>query len=151
MPKDAPPIGLRHSLTMVVSERATVPGLATVFSNFVEMPPVLATMSMIGFVESTCLEALRPYLAPHQKTVGTHVDMSHSAATPVGLTVTAEVELVAVEGRTLRFKVLCRDDADVIGAGFHERAIVDGQKFLARVAAKAAQSSGAAKAAGKKG
>jgi fluoroacetyl-CoA thioesterase len=134
---DAPPIGLRHRMTLVVSERATVPGLATVFGNFSEMPPVLATMAMIGFVESTCLEALRPYLAPHQKTVGTHVDMSHVAATPVGFTVTAEVELVAVEGRKLRFKVECRDDADVIGAGFHERAIIDAEKFLARLEVKA--------------
>jgi fluoroacetyl-CoA thioesterase len=142
MPDAAPPIGLRHRLTMVVSERATVPGLATVFGNFSEMPPVLATMAMIGFVESTCLEALRPYLGPHQKTVGTHVDMSHSAATPVGLTVTAEVELIAVEGRKLRFKVECRDDADVIGAGFHERAIVEGAKFMARIDAKAAQKRG---------
>ena len=137
MSDPVPPIGLRHTMSMVVSGRATVPGLATVFGNFTEMPPVLATMAMIGFVESTCLEALRPYLAAHQKTVGTHVDMSHVAATPVGFTVTAEVELIAVEGRKLRFKVACRDDADVIGSGFHERAIIDAAKFMDRLEAKA--------------
>ena len=142
MSTQPPPVGLRHSMTMVVRERATVPGLATVFDNFIEMPPVLATMAMIGFVESTCLEALRPYLAPHQKTVGTHVDMSHLAATPVGHTVTAAVELIAVEGRKLRFKVEARDDDDVIGRGFHERAIIDAEKFLGRVAAKARTATG---------
>ena len=67
------------------------------------MPPVLATACMVGFVETTCMEALVPYLAPGQKTVGIHVDLSHVAATPVGMRVTARVELVAVEGRKLRF------------------------------------------------
>jgi fluoroacetyl-CoA thioesterase len=62
--------------------------------------------------------------------------MSHAAATPVGMRVTAEVELVAVEGRRLRFRVECRDEAEVIGSGFHERAVIDLPKFIARVEAK---------------
>ena len=71
--------------------------------------------------------------------MGTHVDVSHVAATPVGMTVVAEVELVEIQGRKLRFKVSCRDDVDVFSTGFHERAVIDYLKFTARVAEKAAK------------
>ncbi len=60
---------------------------------------------MIAFVEWTCVAALAPYLAPHQRTVGTRVEMTHSAATPIGMNVTAEIELIEINGRRLRFKV----------------------------------------------
>jgi fluoroacetyl-CoA thioesterase len=131
--------GLRHSHSIRVDAALTVPALSQEFAGFADMPPVFATALMVGFIEWTCLEALAPHLAPGERTVGTHVDVSHVAATPVGMTVTAEVELVAVDGRKLRFKVLCRDEADVIGEGFHDRAVVDHAKFMARIAAKAAR------------
>jgi fluoroacetyl-CoA thioesterase len=130
--------GLTHSRSLVVDASVTVPALPRLLGDMAEMPPVLATACMVGFVETTCIDALKPYLAAGQRTVGTHVDLSHVAATPVGMTVTARVELIAVEGRKLRFKVECRDDKDVIATGFHERAIIDHAKFLARLAAKAA-------------
>jgi fluoroacetyl-CoA thioesterase len=130
------PIGLRHSMTLAVDESLTVPSIACAF-DFRDMPPVFATAFMVAFIEATCIEALKPHLAAHQRTVGTHVDVSHIAATPVGMRVTADVELIAVEGRRLRFKVECRDDSEVIGAGFHDRAIIDAARFLARVEAKA--------------
>jgi fluoroacetyl-CoA thioesterase len=132
------PAGLSFEQSIRVTEALTVPGLGQAFAGFADMPPVFATAFMVGFMEWTCIEALKPYLEAGERTVGTHVDMSHVAATPVGFTVTAEVELIAVEGRKLRFKVVCRDETDVIGEGFHERAIVDNAKFLARLAAKAA-------------
>src|SRR5262245_45846168 len=100
------------------------------------MPPIFATAYLVGFVEATCVAALRPYLAPGQRTVGTHIDMSHSAATPVGMMVTAEVELVEVGERRLRFRVTCRDDAEVVGQGFHERFIIDFGRFMTRVEGK---------------
>jgi fluoroacetyl-CoA thioesterase len=128
--------GLRHAQAIIVSDALTVPAVSVAFTGFADMPPVFATTFMVGFVEWTCIEALRPYLAVHQRTVGTHVDLSHIAATPVGMEVTAEVELVAVEGRRLRFRVECRDSAEVIGRGFHERAIIDGDKFVERVRRK---------------
>jgi fluoroacetyl-CoA thioesterase len=134
---DGPPIGLKHLQTITVDAGFTVPEVSPAFPAFRDMPPVLATAYLVGFVEATCIEALRPYLADQQRTVGIHVDLSHSAATPIGIRVTAEVELVAVEGRRLRFRVECRDEAEVVGAGFHERAIIDAPKFLARVQAKA--------------
>ncbi|MBI3433826.1 MAG: thioesterase family protein [Proteobacteria bacterium] len=130
-------VGLRHRLSLRVEERLTVPTMSGAFSGFADMPPVFATAFMVGLIEWTCIEALRPFLAAHERSVGTHVDVSHVAATPVGMTVTAAVELVELRGRTLRFKVACRDDLDLIGEGFHERAIIDHGKFIKRVSSKA--------------
>jgi fluoroacetyl-CoA thioesterase len=128
--------GLRHSQSIMVDERLTVAAVSQAFTGFADMPPVFATAFLVGFVEWTCIEALRPFLAPQQRTVGVHVDLSHSAATPVGGTVTAEVELVSVEGPRLRFKILCRDDADVVSEGFHERYVVDATRFMRRLEGK---------------
>jgi fluoroacetyl-CoA thioesterase len=128
--------GLRHSRTFTVTEAVAVPAQALIFDPATEMPPVFATAQMIALVEWTCVAALAPYLAPHQRTLGTHVDMSHTAATPLGMQVTAEVELIEFDGRKLRFKAVCRDEADVIGEGFHERIVVDHDRFLARLARK---------------
>jgi len=130
--------GLTHSRSLVVEPSITVPALPALLGAFTDMPPVLATACMVGFVETTCMEALTLFLAPGQKTVGIHVDLSHVAATPVGMRVTARVDLIAVEGRKLRFKVECRDEQEIIGSGFHERAIIEESRFLARLKVKAA-------------
>lgn len=128
--------GFRHSETLRVTPDITVPRLPAVLGDASSMPPVLATAYMVAFVEMTCVTGLKPHLGPGEDSVGTHVDMSHVAATPVGMAVTAEVELVAIEGRKLRFKVTCRDEKEVIGEGFHERFIIDLAKFAARLGAK---------------
>ena len=130
--------GLRFTKTLTVIEALAVPAQAAIFDPATAMPPVFATAQMIAFVEWTCVAALAPYLGPDQRTVGTRVEMTHTAATPVGMTVTAEVELVAIEGRALRFKVNCRDQAEPIGDGFHERTIIDHARFMARLARKCA-------------
>ena len=132
---DASAVGLRHSLTIRVDESLTVPRVSPHF-GFHDMPPVFATAYLVGFVEAACIDALKTLLTDREKTLGVHVDLSHSAATPVGLSVTAEVELVAVEGRRLRFRVECRDEFDVICAGFHDRYLIDAAKFMERVRRK---------------
>lgn len=129
--------GLRYSQSIRVDERLTVPAVSAAFTGFTDMPPVFATAFLVGFVEWTCVEALRSYLTPLQASVGVHVDLSHSAATPVGMRVTAEVELIAIDARRLRFRVLCRDEADVICEGHHERSIIDRDHFIERLAHKA--------------
>jgi fluoroacetyl-CoA thioesterase len=139
MTNSAPPVGLRHRQTIAIDAVLTVPELPQALADFRDMPPVFATAYMVGFVEATCVAALKPYLAPGQRTVGTRIDMSHSAATPIGMTVTADVELVEVDGRRLKFRVTCRDDAEVIGEGFHERFIIDFGRFMARVESKTAR------------
>jgi fluoroacetyl-CoA thioesterase len=132
-----PPVGLTFRKTVVVDRNLTVPALAAGVGDLSDMPPVFATAYLVAFVEATCIDALKPHLAAHQRTVGIHVNLSHTAATPVGMQVTAEVELVAVEGRRLRFKVECRDEVETIGSGLHDRAIIDAAKFLKRIDAKA--------------
>lgn len=97
---------------------------------------MFATAMMVGFMEQTCIQALRPYLDEGQRTVGTHVDMSHVAATPVGMEVEACIELVEIQGKAVTFKVACRDAAGLIGEGLHRRAIIDLQRFEQRLAAK---------------
>jgi fluoroacetyl-CoA thioesterase len=64
------------------------------------------------------------------------VEMTHLAATPIGMRVTAEVELVEITGRQLRFRVCCRDEIEPIGEGYHERTIVDHARFMQRLARK---------------
>lgn len=135
-----PKPGIRGTRSMLVTESLTVPAMSQAFGGFAEMPPVFATAYMIAFIEWTCAETLKPYLDEGERTVGTHVDVSHGAATPVGMTVTAEVELVAIKRCDLQFRVACRDDFGSIGEGFHERAIVDGNKFLERARRKGEKS-----------
>lgn len=101
------------------------------------MPEVFATGFLVGFLEWACIRAVNPHLDwPREQTVGTHIDISHEAATPPGLTVTASVELIAVEGRKLVFAVEAHDGLDVISRGRHERFVIDRAKFDARVGAK---------------
>jgi fluoroacetyl-CoA thioesterase len=136
MSSGAPPLGLKHKQTITVTPDLTVPSVSSRFAGFQDMPPVFATAFMVAFVEDTCVAALKPHLAPGQRSVGTHVDVSHVAATPIGMTARCEVELVEVEGRKLKFKVLCTDENGPIGEGFHERVLIDLERFLARLADK---------------
>lgn len=129
-------VGLRHREQLMVEPRHTVPEVDATWPGFQDMPPVLATAMMIAFIEHTCIRGLRPFLAPEQRTVGTHVDVSHVAATPVGLTVTAEIELVEIQGKALLFKVSCHDEAGLIGEGMHRRAIIDAARFMKRAREK---------------
>src|SRR5262249_18343261 len=128
--------GLRHRETLTVAAAMAVPAQAALFDPTTEMPPVFATANMIAFVEWACVHALAPYLMPHQKSVGTRAEMSHLAATPIGMRVTAEVELVEIDRRRVRFKAVCRDEADLIGEGLHERTIIDHARFMAQLAKK---------------
>jgi len=120
----------------MVSEALSVQAQARIFDPTTEMPPVFATANMIAFVEWTCVAALAPYLGTNQRTVGTRVEMTHTAATPIGMKVTAEVELVEINDRTLRFKIACRDDKEPISEGFHERTVIDHARFMVRLARK---------------
>ena len=99
---------------------------AKVGSGLVE---VYATPMMIALMEKTCANAVEPYLSDGEGTVGTLVNVSHSAATPVGMKVSCECELVEVDRRRLVFKVTAYDERDVIGEGLHERFIVNKEKF----------------------
>lgn len=98
--------------------------------------PVFATPWMIALMEHAAVNAVQSALAPGEGTVGTRLEVSHDAATPIGMRVWAEAEVTAVEGRKLTFAVAAFDEAGKIGGGTHERFIIQTEKFLARVQAK---------------
>ena len=101
------------------------------------MPEVFATGFLVGFLEWACIKAINPHLDwPQEQTVGTHIDVSHEAATPAGLEVTATVELISVEGRKLVFTVEAHDCIDLISKGLHERFVINKEKFDAKLGAK---------------
>lgn len=128
--------GLKHEATILVTDALTVPNVSDAIEPFADMPPVFATAFMVAHIEATCIACLRGHLDDGEHTVGTHVDVSHTAATPVGMNVAASVELTQVEGRTLTFRVEVRDDAGPIGSGVHKRAVIDVERFMAKVEAK---------------
>lgn len=132
------PVGLSHSYTMTVDERMIVPAVFPKLDIFQTMPAVFATAFMVGLMELACIDALHKHLASHQRTVGTHVDISHCAATPLGQQVTAEVTLEKVKRRLLWFDVVVRDEVEIIGEGSHQRAIVELHSFMDAVSRKAA-------------
>ncbi|WP_346354823.1 thioesterase family protein [Azotosporobacter soli] len=97
---------------------------------------VYATPAMIGLMEGAALSAVDPLLPSGFATVGTRVEINHLAATPIGMTVSANAELVAVEGRKLIFNVTAFDEKEKIGEGRHERFIIDCAKFSAKTTQK---------------
>ena len=101
---------------------------------------VLATPHMIRLMETAAVRAVDPLLPNGHCTVGTHVDVSHLAATPVGSTVRASAKLIAVDGRKLTFEVSAVDEREVVGQGLHERMIVDIARFRQRADSKLAAS-----------
>ncbi|MGE3066372.1 MAG: thioesterase family protein [Hyphomicrobiaceae bacterium] len=97
---------------------------------------VLATPVMINVIEAAALAAVEHLLPDAHQSLGIHLDVRHFAATPVGLTVTATAEVVAVEKRTITFRVEARDDREVIGDGTHQRVVVNVARFDERVQKK---------------
>lgn len=135
--KDSLIPGIRYQHQFTVPAGKTVPFLYPESEEFRAMPEVFATGFLVGFLEWACIKAINPHLDwPVEQTVGTHIDVSHEAATPPGLTVAASVELVAVEGRKLVFNVEAHDGVDVIARGRHERFVINREKFDARVQTK---------------
>jgi fluoroacetyl-CoA thioesterase len=128
--------GLKHTLSFKVPRNKTVPYLYPETTNFQGMPEVFATGFMVGLFEWVCIELLAEHLDAGEGSLGTHVDFSHDAATPAGMTITVEAECVGVEGPKVRFRVSGHDGIDKIGGGEHERFIVKWDKFNARVAEK---------------
>lgn len=137
--KDTLVTGLYGTQSLVVDETLIVPAVSPVFTGFADMPPVFATAFMVGLVEWTCVELLRPHLEKHEHSVGTGIAMTHTSPTPAGLTVIARIRLAAIHGRMLTFSVSCADALGEIGAGTHERAVIDRPRFMRRVSDRALQ------------
>ena len=129
--------GLTGELRFTVPDSKTVPHLYPESALFQQMPHVLATGYLVGLMEWACIEAVTPHLDwPREQSLGTHVNVSHLAATPPGLTITVSVRLDTVEGRKLTFTLSAHDGVDTISKGTHERHVIDVERFNAKVDAK---------------
>ena len=98
---------------------------------------VFATAMMIALMEKTAVLSVEPYLEDGQNTVGTGINVSHCSATPMGMKVWAETELVEIDRRRLVFKVAAYDECGLIGEGTHERFIINMDRFQAKASQKA--------------
>ena len=107
----------------------TVPQLYPELPELAAMPEVFATGFMVGLMEWTCVQLLAPHLDAGEGSLGVHIDVSHKSATPPGLTVTVDAECIEVSGPRATFKLRAHDGIDEIGAGTHERFIVDWDRF----------------------
>jgi len=124
------PIGAKGEFHLLVTSEEAITFLGR------DGPRVLATPRMIGFMEMTCRNTVLPLLEPGYDTVGTHVNVAHLAATPIGMSVTFTAEVIRVDGRRVEFRVEARDEKEKIGEGTHERAIINIAKFATRLAEK---------------
>jgi predicted thioesterase len=124
---DALRAGLKGSIEIVVGEQHTAPHVG---SGRVH---VLATPVMVNLMEAAALQAVEGLLPAGHQTVGTHLDITHTAATPVGMRVNAYAELTGVDKRTLTFSVYAEDEKERIGGGIHERIIINLERFDVRM------------------
>lgn len=123
-------VGLKGSADMTVGEPHTAPKVGSGRIH------VLATPVMINLIEAAALAAVEHLLPAGHQSLGTHLDVRHIAATPVGMKVHATAELTRIEGRSLSFRVEARDEAELIGDGIHERVVVNVERFDLRVQRK---------------
>ena len=122
--------GLKGSAELVVAAEHTAPHVGS------GRVPVLATPVVINFLEAAALAAVEHLLPAGYQSLGTELNVRHFAATPVGMRVRTEAELVAVEGRTLKFRVSARDEREPISEGTHERVVVNVARFDRRMEEK---------------
>ena len=125
------PVGLRGTYAMTVKPEH----LASQFKDAI-LPPVLASPIMVLIMENAALNTIRDYLEADEAAVGTKINVKHLAATPVGHRVVAEAEVIEVDGRRIEFKVTARDEIEQIGAGTHQRMVVNLGRLKSRLAAK---------------
>lgn len=125
--------GMRHAETHTVEQFMTAKSMKSGASD------VFATPYLIALMENVCLECVQPCLEPGQGTVGTAVNVRHTAATPVGMQVRFECELLEIDRRRMLFKVAAYDERELIGQGEHERFVVDLDRHAQKAREKLAQ------------
>jgi predicted thioesterase len=125
------PAGARGSYSLRVESRH----LANTFKDSI-LPPVFSTPYLVLIMENAALNAVRAYLEHDESAVGTLVDVRHLIATPVGREVTGHAEVTGTDGRKIFFRVWAMDGTEEIGAGTHERTVVNISHIIERMAAK---------------
>ena len=122
--------GMKGKAETVVTEKNTAKAMGSGTLD------VFATPALVALAEKTCWMSVADALGEGNGSVGTKLELEHTAPTPVGMTVTCESELVAVEGRKLTFKVALHDEKGPVGGGTHERFVINNAKFAAKAEAK---------------
>ena len=125
------PVGAQGTFAIIVAPEH----LADRFKD-ATLPPVLSTPVMIMAMENAALNAIKPFFEAGETAVGTRVDVSHLAATPVGRRIVAFAEVASVAGRHIEFRVHAMDGTEEIGRGTHGRVVIDLAAFAERLAAK---------------
>ncbi len=129
--------GICYEHTFVVPDSKTVPALYPESPEFVVMPEVFATGFLVGLLEWACIKAIKPHLDwPEEQSLGTHIAISHEAATPPGLEIKVTIELMEVDRKRLVFSVKAHDGLDLISTGTHERFVINKDKFDAKISEK---------------
>lgn len=123
-------VGARREETITVTDEVAISFLG------IENARVLSTPNMIGHMEGTCRDLVLPMLEPGHDTVGTHVNVYHLGASPMGMEVTFRAEITAVDGRRVQFRVEAFDSKDKIGEGTHERTVINVARFTEKMRAK---------------
>ncbi len=123
-------IGAKAEETLVVNNENAITFLG------MEGARVLSTPHMIGYMERTCRNLVLDMLEPGFDTVGTHVNVAHLAAAPMGMAVTFKAEITGATEKRVQFRVEAWDEKEKIGEGEHERGIVNVARFTDRVSAK---------------
>ena len=123
-------VGLKGKAETVVTPNNTADAVGS------GLVPVFATPYMVALMENAAVNAVQDHLEEGQGTVGTRLDVTHDAATPIGMKVRAEAEVTAVEGKKITLAVRAFDEAGPIGGGTHERFIITVDRFLAKAQAK---------------
>jgi len=136
--KDTLQPGILAEFQFKVPPTKTVPALYPAAPEFQAMPAVFATGFHVGLMEWAALKALESHIEAGEGSLGIHIDVSHTAATLPGQTVTGSAECTKVEGRRITFKVKAHDGIDLIGEGVHQRMVVPWDRFKAKVNQKAA-------------
>ena len=122
--------GLKNTEQFEVTENLTAASLGS------GLLPVLSTPAMIAFMEGVCQHSVQPYLSEGYGTVGAELNVRHVSATPVGMRVKAECELVSVDGNMYTFEVRAFDETGLIGEGTHKRCVINDEKFMKKTLSK---------------
>jgi predicted thioesterase len=125
--------GLKGAKEIVVTPEHTAPHVGS------GKVPVLATPVLVNLLEAAALDAVEHLLPEGMQSLGIRLDLRHFAATPIGMRVRAEAEVIEVDGRAIRFRLSAADEVEPISAGTHERVVVTVARFDQRMLSKAAQ------------
>jgi len=129
--------GLTAQASTIVTEAMTAPSHAAQFPVFWRAPAALSTLDLLGFVEQACADLIAEHLEGNEFSVGVDVQLTHTTPSPVGALLTADLQVIQVEPRSVLIAVTVSDPESVVSIGQHRRAVLDRDRFAQKLAEKA--------------